>query len=233
MSTTVPRIGLIIPSSNTVMERDFHRALGDTCAVGSTRIFLEDVTREAEERMLAEELPAAFRLLRTLAPDVVVFGCTSAGSLGGVDQDPVLARRVGEETGGVGVTVVGSVLAELRAIRPARVAVFTPYTEALTRSVAACVADGGFAVSSAAGMGIVENRGIGAVPPDEIVRFVEASLRGSAADCVFLSCTNWQAVEAIPALSSRLGLPVVSSNQASIAAVRRLVQRSPSCVPAL
>jgi maleate isomerase len=117
-------------------------------------------------------------------------------------------------------------------VKAGRVAVFTPYAEALTESVAACVRDGGFTVTSARGMGIVENRGIGAVTPEEIVSFVEGAARGDDADCVFLSCTNWQAVAAIPELTRRLGRPVISSNQASIEAVKDVVLRRASCVPA-
>jgi len=76
------RIGLIVPSSNTVMEPDFHRQIGRTAIVSTTRIFLEDVTREEELRMLDNDLPNAAELIRTTAPDVVIFGCTSAGALG-------------------------------------------------------------------------------------------------------------------------------------------------------
>ena len=76
------RIGLIVPSSNTVMEPDFHRHLEPECVVSTARMFLEDVTREAELRMLKEGLTNAVDCIRTTAPDVVVFGCTSAGALG-------------------------------------------------------------------------------------------------------------------------------------------------------
>lgn len=71
-------VALIVPSSNTVMEPDFHRHLGCECVVGTTRIFLEEVTREAEVRMLADGLPKAVELVRTAQPDVVVFGCTGS-----------------------------------------------------------------------------------------------------------------------------------------------------------
>src|SRR5258708_29772575 len=82
MSSQLLRIGLIVPSSNTVMEPDFHRQLDASGFVSTTRILLEDVTREAEIRMLEEDLPQAIRRIGTSAPDVVVFGCTSAGALG-------------------------------------------------------------------------------------------------------------------------------------------------------
>jgi len=72
----------------------------------------------------------------------------------------------------------------------------------------------------AAGMGLRENLQIGRVTPDEIVSFVESRLPSTDADCVFLSCTNWRALQAIEPLRKKLGIPVVSSNQAAMAAVQ-------------
>jgi maleate isomerase len=43
-------------------------------------------------------------------------------------------------------------------------------------------------------------------------------LGGLDIDLVFASCTNFGAMEAIPELADRLGRPVVTSNQAVLAA---------------
>lgn len=72
------RIGLIVPSSNTVMEPDFHRVLGPEYVVSTTRIFLESVTREAEVQMLERDLTKAIDLIKTTSSYLVVF--CSAGS---------------------------------------------------------------------------------------------------------------------------------------------------------
>lgn len=216
------RIGLIVPSSNTVMEPDFHRHLGNAATVSTARILLEDVTREAEIRMLEEDLPRAAELIRTTSPDVVVFGCTSAGALGTLAHDEGIRRRIANVTGAKTVTVIQAVLAELESIRPRKLAVFTPYVEDLTASVARSLAEGGYPAIKTAGMGIQRNLDIGRVTPDSIIRFVEDQLRGVAPDCVFLSCTNWQAIETIELLSTQLGIPVVSSNAATIKFVTKL-----------
>src|SRR5690349_18506964 len=129
------RVGLIVPSSNTVMEPDFHRHLGGI--VSTTRILLEDVTREGELRMLEQDLPKAIALIRTTAPDVVVFGCTSAGALGKLAHDEGIGETIRRGAGAPAITVLGAVLAKIRAIAPKRIAVFTPYTEDLTSSIAA------------------------------------------------------------------------------------------------
>ena len=64
--------------ANTVMEPDFHQHLAES-TVSTTRILLEQRTRDAEIRMPEEDLPRAAQLIRKTDPDVVVFDCTSAG----------------------------------------------------------------------------------------------------------------------------------------------------------
>ncbi len=221
MSLQPLRVGLIVPSSNTVMEPDFHRQIGAAAIVSTTRILLEDVTREAEIRMLEDDLPHAVKRIGTTAPDVVVFGCTSAGALGKLSHDDAIARMIEEKAGARAVTVLRAVLVRLAALRPSRVAVFTPYIDDLTNSIARSLDEAGYPAIKAAGMGIKANLEIGRVTPAEIVRFVESQLSGTDPDCIFLSCTNWRAIETIGSLQKKLGIPIVSSNQAALDLVRQ------------
>ena len=214
------RIGLIVPSSNTVMEPEFHRHLGEDSIVSTARILLEDVTREAEFQMLGDHLANAIVEIGTTAPDLVVFGCTSAGALGTLAHDEAIAARIAKGTKARALTVLGAVLAELRRIGARKIAVFTPYIEELTNGIAASLNEAGFQVVQAVGMGIRANLEIARVTPGEIVSFVESNIGDCAPDCVFLSCTNWQAMDAIETLRKKLGKPVLSSNQAAIDAVR-------------
>src|SRR5437016_3639227 len=146
MPTQPMRVGLIVPSSNTVMEPDFHRHLGQIALVSTARIFLTDVTREAEMRMLEEDLPRAVEQLRTTGPEVVVFGCTSAGALGTLSHDDAIAEMIEKQSGARAITVLRAVLTRLGPIRPTQVAVFTPYIEDLTRSIARSLTEGGYKV---------------------------------------------------------------------------------------
>ena len=219
MPSQPTRIGLIVPSSNTVMEPDFHRHLGQDGLVSTTRIFLEDVTREAEMRMLENDLPKAIELIRTTSPDVVVFGCTSAGALGTLAHDDGIGQMIGKGTGARAVTVLRAVVTRLTAIAPKNLALFTPYVDDLTQSIASSLSEAGFPPVKAAGMGIRANLEIGRVTPAEIIRFVASQIEGFALDCLFLSCTNWRAIEAIEPLQRKLGIPVVASNQAALALI--------------
>jgi len=221
MPTQPMRVGLIVPSSNTVMEPDFHRHLGQIALVSTARIFLTDVTREAEMRMLEEDLPRAVEQLRTTGPEVVVFGCTSAGALGTLSHDDAIAEMIEKQSGARAITVLRAVLTRLGPIRPTQVAVFTPYIEDLTRSIARSLTEGGYKVIKASGMGIEANLEIGKVTPRQIEQFVESQLSGIHPDCIFLSCTNWRAIDAIASLEAKLGIPVISSNQAAISFLQK------------
>jgi len=231
MSTRPARVGLMIPSSNTMMEVDFARDLPPGAALHTARMFMEDTTPAGENRMLDEfALPAA-RDLGTARPDVVVFGCTSAGALRGNDYDAELCERISELTGAPTVSTIGAVRAAIEASGAARIGVITPYVDELNEKIRASIEADGTQVAAIAGLGITENFEIAEVSATEIVAFAERALGPLAADgaigLVFASCTNFGAMAARPAITERLGLPVVTSNQAVLAAaVARLQARA-------
>ncbi len=163
---TSRRVGLLVPSSNTVMEPDLWRALPPGASL---------------------------------------------------------------HTGGVPtVSVIASVRRAIAAGGARRVGVVTPYVDALNQRIKESVEAGGVEVAVIAGLGISDNFEIAAVPVEEILDFAERTLRGLAVDLAFVSCTNFPAVAALPELERRLGLPVVTSNQAAIAAVLALLDAAPA-----
>jgi maleate isomerase len=213
------RVGLLVPSSNTVMEPDLWRALPPDATLHTGRMYLEDTTPEGEHRMLDEHVIPPARDLATARPDLIVFGCTSAGALRGNDYDAELCRRISDLSGVPTVSVIASVRKAIAAGGARRVGVVTPYVDALNQRIKESVEADGVEVATIAGLGISDNFQIAAVPGDEIVDFAERSLRGLDLDLAFVSCTNFPAVSVLPELERRLGLPVVTSNQAAIAAV--------------
>ena len=222
MSARPPRVGLMIPSSNTIMEVDFARDLPPGTALHTARMYLKDTTPAGENRMLDEfALPAA-RDLGTARPDVVVFGCTSAGALRGNDYDTELCRRISELTGAPTVSTIGSVREAIEASGAGSIGVITPYVDELNEKIKASIEADGAHVATITGLGITDNFEIAEVGHDEIVAFAERSLGRLAAEAsiglVFVSCTNFGAMAARPAIAERLGLPVITSNQAVLAA---------------
>jgi maleate isomerase len=219
---TRTRIALLVPSSNTVMENDLHRGLpSDRYTVHTDRMYLIDTTREAEIRMIEDFAPQAAGDLGTLEPDLFVFGCTSAGSLFGLDYDASVCAKLGALAGCPPLGVVSAVSDALGRAGAKRVAIITPYNEDLTRSVASAVAVDGREIVAAHGMGITNNVALADPTPTDIIAFARAKLAGGRFDLIFVSCTNFRALEAKPELEATFGCPVVTSNSAVIANIRR------------
>ena len=225
---TRPRVGLLVPSSNTVMEPDVWRALPPGATLHTGRMYLEETTPEAESRMLDEHVLPAARDLATARPDLIVFGCTSAGALRGNQYDADLCRRISDLSGVPTVSVIASVRQAITASGARRVGVVTPYVDALNQRIRESVEADGVAVAGIAGLGISDNFEIATVPQERIVDFAERTLRDLDIDLAFVSCTNFPAVTALPELERRLGLPVVTSNQAAIAAMLGLLAIAPA-----
>lgn len=214
------RVALLVPSSNTVMENDLHAALPkNRFTVHVDRMYLVECTRDAERRMIEEFAPRAADDLGTLKPDVLVFGCTSAGSLFGLEYDAKVCRELGERAGCPGLGVVSAVAKALDRQTQRRLAVLTPYNEDLTRSVAAAVS-AGREIVCAYGMGIEDNVALADPTPADIVAFARERLAGKAFDGIFVSCTNFRAYEARAALAAAFAVPVVTSNSAVIDAIQ-------------
>ena len=222
MNARPARVGLMIPSSNTMMEVDFTRDLPPGMALHTARMYMEDTTPAGENRMLDEfALPAA-RDLGTARPDVVVFGCTSAGALRGNDYDAQLCQQISELTGAPVVSTIGAVRTAIEASGADSIGVITPYVDELNEKIKASIEADGIDVAAITGLGITDNFQIAEVSHDEIVAFAVRALGPLVAagiiDLVFASCTNFGAMAARPAIAERLGLPVVTSNQAVLAA---------------
>jgi maleate isomerase len=190
-------------------------------------MFLVDTTREKEIEMIERHAPAAAKDLGTVKPDLLVFGCTSAGSLFGLDYDARVCRELGELAGCPGIGVVSSGSQALARRKASRVALITPYNEDLTSSVAKALATNTDVVC-AYGMGITDNVALADPTPQDIVDFARAKLAGQKFDCLFVACTNFRSYEARPLLEQAFGTPVVTSNSGVIEAVQRFADESQS-----
>lgn len=218
------RVGLLVPSSNSVMEVDFYRRLPQDATLHTARMYLERTTPEGENEMLDEHTMPAARDVGTAKPHVVVFGCTSAGALRGNDYDAELCRRIGEETGAEVVSVIASVRRAISSRGAARVGVLTPYVDSLNEKIQASLEADGVEVPAMYGLGITDNFAIANVTPSAIADFAAERLPRTSVDLVFVSCTNFRAMDAIPLIEDRLGLPVVTSNHAAFEATVDAVQ---------
>ena len=216
------RIGLIVPSSNSSVEPDFHRVLPDGASLHAARVFLVDTTLESLETM-NEDAQAAARSLGSAGVDVIAYACTSGSFLGGPGYDQALLAQVSAAAGGTqAIGTTPAVIDALHTLGIKSVAVVTPYLDSINVRLADFLVAGGFEVASMAGQQLVANLDIGDQTPDQIMDFARRNLAREA-DGYFLSCTNWQAMNVVEELERELGKPVITSNQATAWAALRAV----------
>jgi maleate isomerase len=210
------RVGLIVPSSNTVAEVDFYRRLPADCTLHTGRMHLQETTPEAEAVMLDEHLPTAITDLATAKPDVMVFGCTSAGALRGNAYEAKLIERIAEQTAAETFSVAASVRHAIATRQARRVGVITPYVDGLNDKIRESLEADGLEVVGIHGLAITENFAIAAVEPERIVEFATECFGGEDIDLLFASCTNFRALDARERIEQALGVPVVTSNHAAL-----------------
>lgn len=226
------RVGLLIPSSNTVMEVDLYRHLQPPVTVHTGRMFMEETTAAGENRMLDEFTMPAVVALATARPHVVVFGCTSAGALRGNAYDAELCERIAEQANAPAISVIRSVREAIERRDVRRIGVITPYVDELNEKIRTSIEESGdVEVVDIVGLGMDENFTIAEVQPKAIVDFAVASFGSRSIDLLFASCTNFRAVDALADLEAALGVPAVSSNQATLEAVRRALAGAPVAGP--
>src|SRR5262249_7821573 len=129
------RVGVIVPSSNTVVESDFLRALPADITLHAARMFLAETTAEAERRMIYDHMPIAVADLATLRPHVVAFACTSAGAVLGADGEAALIGNIARETGAPVVSTNDAVGKAIEILGRRLIAVLTPYVDELNEAI--------------------------------------------------------------------------------------------------
>ncbi len=215
------RIGLMVPTGNSVMEPEFHRMAPDGVSTHANRVYLKDVTPESLAGM-ADHAAESAKGLAPIRIGVLAFGCTSGSFIGGKGYDEMLVRILEDATGIPATTTTTAVLRALELLGVSRIALATPYTEEVTGLEARFLADHGFEVTRAQGGGMVEVADMQECEPE--VAYARArEVDDDRAEAVFISCTGFRSIEVIEKLEAELGKPVISSNQASLADCLRVL----------
>lgn len=221
---TRAKLGLIVPPTNTVNEAEWARMMPAGVTVHVTRMRLHaDLSSPEGERELYADIEKATRDLAAAGLDAIAYGCT-AGSM--VMPLGRLTEFMTGVAGGIPcVATAPSLVHACRALRLARVALATPYHDALNEHEREFLGANGIEVVAMKGLGIGaggahEYVRIARVPKEEVLAHARSADSPVAAGLI-ISCTDFATLEAIPRLERELGKPVVTSNQATFWAALR------------
>ena len=207
------KVGLIVPSLNTTTEPEFATLAPPGVTFHATRVYMEQTTTSDLQAMNAE-VEAASRLIASIDPDVVAYACTSGTFVAGPSGLQSLTDTIASVAGCPVVTTSGAMVEALRHLGVRRLALATPYPEDITHAEEIFLAESGFQIVSTNWLGL-SGAAIRKAPLDAI-RSLVRSVDRTSADAIFVSCTDFRALELVDELERETHKPVLTSNQVTL-----------------
>jgi len=210
------RIGIVVPSVNTVMEPWAQKVAPDGVSVFAARMFIPPATTpEAFIEMDRNEGKAAIRQLSSVFPDAIAYGCTASSIVQGLAYDAHLRAEIEHDYKTPSTTAAHAIMTAATALGVETVSIVSPYTQEVDEAEHHYFAGAGLKVVGGAYLGISDGFALAEPSPDTLF---ELGVRGfdPRADGLIMTCLNTRSHTVIDRLEQKLGKPVITSTQATL-----------------
>ena len=217
-------VGLMVPINTTTMERELLAWLpaGSTCNTQRIPRGKGLLTKETLPDYMAQALEMA-KTFNDPAVDVVAFGCTAAGFISGPAGDAALQKNLASITGKNVVTTARSMVVALQEIGINKIALVTPYPDAVNTQLKAFLTDGGIEVKRFNSFYVQNTDELGRIQAHQVAKLARDTM---ADDCeaMFIGCSQLPTFEILGDLEREFGRPVFSSIQVTAHRAQRAAQ---------
>jgi maleate isomerase len=207
------RLGMLTPSSNTVLEpltAAMLAGLPDVSAhFGRFKVTEIALSVESLRQFDDSEILRAADLLAHAKVDVIAWNGTSASWLG-FARDEELCGRITAATDIEAATTTLALREIFQRAGVRRIGLVTPYTDDVQAKIIANWGASGFACSAERHLGIQDNFAFGEIPEDEIERAIREVVRDGC-EAVAVVCTNMRGAAVAAGLEAELGVPIYDS----------------------
>jgi len=210
---------------------DFHKLAPEGVSIHTARMMiLGDISGtvdwekpsnwdEVYQRM-HETCQKAARELATARVNTLVFACTSGSFVEGPGFDKELSQRIEESVVPIcgqipALTTSTAIVEALKELKIKKVSVVTPYPQEVSERGRIFLEGNGFTVVDMKWLGLENFSEIAKQEPEVIYDFARKA-DNKDADGIFISCTDFRALDVVELLEKDIGKPVVSSTQASL-----------------
>ena len=207
------KIGLIIPSTNTVNEPEFWQMAPDGVTIHTARLHFRP--KEVDDPLddMEAHLPRAYAELAGAEVDIIAFSCTASS----MHRPPeVWEQEIRAATGLPSVTVAGAVLEAIHALGGRTISFGTPYPEKVNEHEKAFFEARGIRVAKHANLMLSSEqqrlRHMSRIPPQAVFRLAQ-TIDTPDTDVIFLSCTDMASLPMIEEIEQALGKPCITSSQ--------------------
>lgn len=211
------KFGVLIPSSNTVVEPDFYAMAVPGVTAHACRIWIDSGPREGKEagqepRTVASETQPAVQRLLTSKPDYLIMGISGPTFRGGVEGNRKWKEQMKEYSGGLGLANNAEACERaLNALQVKRIGVLTPYQSSASNDVIRYFEESGFEVVSHKDLECPNPLAIAQVGEDDC-RKALLEVNQDSVQAIVQAGTNLNFLRLAAEAERWLGKPVLASN---------------------
>ncbi len=212
------KIGVILPSTNTVVEHDLNQVRPPGVTFHSGRFFVEAPDLSTDEAFLhfldliRDTIPLAVRAIMTCEPDYILMGMSAETFWGGKEGNAAFEARVREISGDLGITSGADACnAALERLGVSRIACITPYQPVGDEQVHGYFTESGLDVKRVSGLKCKTATSIADVPREVLLEELKR-LDGDDIDAIVQCGTNLSMVSVADEAEQILGKPVLAIN---------------------
>ncbi|WP_305985576.1 hypothetical protein [Roseibium sp. MMSF_3544] len=222
-----PKIGVLVPFTNCNLEPDLQlmRPAGVTFHFARMGGYdVDEIPGSAQMAGLgSSDISETLHLISGVRPAAILYGCTSATLTHGSAFDRDLSARIADRSGALSITAAGALVASLRELGATKVGFASPYLGEINDQAVSFLAGNDIETVQRADIGrALGNYGQGELLPGE-VSDLALKADGPGVEAIVLSCTDMRSVEVIEDVEAATGKPVVTSNQAMVYSLCRLL----------
>lgn len=211
--------GVLVPSTNTVVEADFHALAPPGITLNHARITItdqripDDAAFEALMEQIRRAMDRAIDDVMTCEPDHLVMGMSSETFWGGEAGNAAFVQRVRERAGIPITTGADAVRAALQVLGVGTVGVITPYQPVGDGQVRRYFEDCGFRIAALHGLRCPTAIAIAMQPPEVLMEAFRA-VDGPEVEALVQVGTNLSALRLAEEAEQVFGKPVIAINAA-------------------
>jgi maleate isomerase len=210
-----PKVGLIALSTDQTIENDFNKICNNLpLDIFVNRIHNQNpLTKENLLKMQDDLELVANRILPDEKINTIAYGCTS-GTIA-IGEAKVRDKILLAKPGCYVTTPVSSAVKAFKIMNINKIALFTPYPDAVNKTILEYFSQKNIEVLSFASLNLNLDSEIANVDPDYILE-ISSKLEMKSVDALFISCTALPVLNILNKLENKLKKLVLSSNQTLI-----------------
>jgi len=217
------KIGLIVPSPNTVAEVEVNKLLPFGIFAYTSRCFYPE-TNDVKEKYefyqkIEKPLFEATDRISSIKPDLIVWACTLGSLLQGPNCDIEISKKIEEISGYPAISTTTSVIRYIRYFNFKKILLITPYSEFFTNALKKYLLNEivDLKISDTYSEEIIEGISKGSYFPEIIYqKIIKIINNHKKIDAIFISCTNWPTLKIIKILEKDTGIKTFSSITATV-----------------